>query len=121
MIDGLAAASIICALLVGAACLLQTWRDRPVGVGLLAGTGATELVLLAQVVGAVVEISRGQRADQPAVFVLYLIGSVAALPAGVWWSLGERTRWGSAVLSVACVAVAIIVVRLGQVWEGTGG
>ncbi|SNQ48784.1 conserved membrane hypothetical protein [Frankia canadensis] len=116
MIEGLAAASIACALVAGAACVVQALRDRAVGVGLLAAAGVAELVLLAQVVGAVAELAGGQRAEQPAVFVLYLIGSVVALPLGAWWSLGDRSRWGSGVLAVACFAVAIIVVRLGQVW-----
>ncbi|WP_225438546.1 hypothetical protein [Candidatus Frankia nodulisporulans] len=53
--------------------------------------------------------------------MLYLIGSVLVLPAGVWWTAGERTRWGSAVLGVAFLAAAMVVVRMGQVWENTGG
>lgn len=121
MIDGLAVAAIVCSLLLGLACALQSWRDRPAGAGLLAGVAAVELVLFAQVVAAVVLVTRGDRADQGANFVLYLIASVVALPAGVWWSLGDRSRWGAAVLGVACVAVAIIVVRLGQVWAVNGG
>ncbi|WP_055406809.1 hypothetical protein [Frankia sp. ACN1ag] len=121
MIDGLAAASIACALMAGVACLLQTWRDRAVGVGLLAAAGVVEAVLLAQVIAAIVVVARGSHADQPVNFVLYLIASVVALPVGVWWSLGDRSRWGSGVLGIACLAVAIIVVRLGQVWESTGG
>ncbi|KQC38875.1 hypothetical protein UK82_08420 [Frankia sp. ACN1ag] len=107
--------------MAGVACLLQTWRDRAVGVGLLAAAGVVEAVLLAQVIAAIVVVARGSHADQPVNFVLYLIASVVALPVGVWWSLGDRSRWGSGVLGIACLAVAIIVVRLGQVWESTGG
>ncbi|CAO5153353.1 Integral membrane protein [Frankia sp. AiPs1] len=121
MIAGLQAASIGATLAVALACLLQVVRDRPVGVGLLAGAGGCELVLLAQVVAAVVKLIGGEHADQPTVFVLYLIASAVVLPIGVWWTLGERSRWGSAVLGVAFLAAAMIVVRLGQVWEVSGG
>ncbi|MCK9878473.1 hypothetical protein MXD59_22355 [Frankia sp. Ag45/Mut15] len=121
MITGLEAAAISVTLVAALVCLVQTARDRAVGVGVLVASGGCELVLLAQAVAAVVKLIGGEQAGEPAVFVLYLIGSVLVLPAGVWWTAGERTRWGSAVLGVAFLAAAMVVVRMGQVWENTGG
>ncbi|MCM3882597.1 hypothetical protein [Frankia sp. R82] len=121
MITGLEVATITVTLIVAVACLVQVLRDRPVGVGLLVGAGGCELALVAQAVAAVVKLIGGEQAGEPAVFVLYLIASVVVLPIGVWWTLGERSRWGSAVLGVAFLAAAMVVVRLGQVWASAGG
>jgi hypothetical protein len=40
--------------------------------------------------------------------------------AGVLWSRTEPTRWAGTVLGVACLAVAVMVWRLDQLWAATG-
>lgn len=121
MVDGLAVVAVCSSLLAGLVCLFYLWRDRPVGVvGMVAAAGL-ELVLLAQAVVAVVLVVGGDRPDEAATFVLYLIGSLVAVPAGIWWARGEPSRWGSGVLTVACLALSVVVVRMQQVWEVTGG
>jgi hypothetical protein len=121
MVDGLAIGVSCCALLVGVVCLFYVWRDRPVSVGVTVGAGVLELVLLAQAVVAVVLIAYGERADDGVTFVLYLIGSLVAVPAGVWWARGEPSRWGAGVLAVVCLALPVMMVRMQQLWETTGG
>jgi hypothetical protein len=120
MVDGLAIGVSCCALLVGLVCLFYVWRDRPVGVGAAVAAGVVELVLLAQAVVAVVLIVGGERPDEGVSFVLYLIGSLVAVPAGVWWARGEPSRWGAGVLAVVFLALPVVVVRMQHLWEATG-
>lgn len=121
MVDGVAIVASCCALLVGLVCSFYVWRDRPVGVAVTVAAGILELVLLAQAVVAVVLIAGGERADEGVSFALYLIGSLVAVPAGVWWARGEPSRWGAGVLAVVCLVLPVMVVRMQQLWEATGG
>jgi hypothetical protein len=38
----------------------------------------------------------------------------------VVWALTERGRWGSAVLAVLGPTIAVMTVRLLQIWDGAG-
>ncbi len=53
--------------------------------------------------------------------VAYL-ASVVLLPVlGVLWARTEPTRWAGTVLAVAAAAVGVMLWRLLQLWEVTGG
>lgn len=49
-------------------------------------------------------------------FWVYLLSAILIPPAAVVWSLVERTRWSTVVLGVGCLAVAVMVYRMGQIW-----
>lgn len=51
-------------------------------------------------------------------FWMYLITAAIIPPAAIFWSLVERNRWSNAVLSVAAFAVAVMIVRMQQIWLG---
>lgn len=46
----------------------------------------------------------------------YLITALLILPAAGVWAFVDRTRWSSAVLLIGAVAVAVMVLRIGQIW-----
>jgi hypothetical protein len=69
------------------------------GVGLIVQGGRSG--------GAVVEI------------VGYLMATLVVLPIGAALAHGERTRYGSIVLAVAGVTLAVLSLRTGQVWSVT--
>ncbi|ONH27175.1 hypothetical protein [Pseudofrankia asymbiotica] len=117
MVRVIAVAVAVAALLLAAWVFLLAWRSRPIGRAVLAGAGVVEALILAQVIGAIALVARGERADEPLTFVLYLIASVVALPLGAWWAVGERSRSGTAVLGVAALVVAVMVQRLQQTWS----
>ena len=76
-----------------------------------------ELLLIVQVVISIVAPLVG---NQPSGSLLeywvYLI-SAALLPiAGGFWALIERSRWSTVVIGVVCLAVAIMVYRMTQIW-----
>ena len=101
--------------------LLSTVLRRRTGTAHLVAAGALEALLVVQGVVAVVGISGGHRPAELTTFAAYL-GSVVLLPvAGVLWARSEPTRWAGTVLAVAAFAVAVMLWRLLDLWEVTGG
>ena len=47
---------------------------------------------------------------------LYFAGSVLLPLLAGFWALVERDRWSTVVLGVACLAVAVMVVRMHIIW-----
>lgn len=64
-------------------------------------------------------VQGGRGGPAVAEIVGYLIASVLALPIGAALAHGERSRYGSVVLAVAGLTLAVLVLRTGQVWEAT--
>lgn len=83
---------------------------------LVGACAVVELALLVQAGIGITQAVRGDRDLDTVTFVGYLLGALLVLPAGVLWSLSERSRGATAVLVVAAVTVAFLVVRLGQVY-----
>lgn len=87
-------------------------------IGLLVLEGVALVVALVMVVGLVVE---GGRSTGAVVEIVgYLAAMLAVLPIGAALAHGERTRYGSVVLAVAGVTLAVLALRTGQVWTVTG-
>jgi hypothetical protein len=108
--------------LAGAAVLLALWSleaavrgVRPSGPQ-LGALAALEVALLVQAVVAAVAMLAGDHESSRGIVVGYLVASVLLLPAGVLWGIADRSRWGNGVLAIACLAVAVVVLRLMQVW-----
>jgi hypothetical protein len=80
-----------------------------------------EVVALLQAVIAVVllVVQGGRGGGAVAEIAGYLIAVVIALPVGAGLAYGERTRYGSIVLAIAGVTLAVLVLRTTQVWEAT--
>lgn len=116
----LATVIIVVALLAAAYALVTALRDRPMGAGHLVALGVLEALLVAQAVVGFVKLSGDGGPDSPATFVGYLLGALLIPAAGAGWGLLERTRWGPGVIVVAALAVAVMIVRLDQLWSGTG-
>ncbi len=50
-------------------------------------------------------------------FVSYLITIVVIPPAAVLWGIAEKSRWGTGVVVVAMLTVAVLCVRLLGIWK----
>jgi hypothetical protein len=94
--------------------LLKNRSDR----ALFWTISATEAVVLLQAVIGFVMMFTSDREIHRLTFGAYLIGLLLLLPIGTWWSLGDRSRGGTAVLLVAVVTLAAMVLRLSQIWAG---
>lgn len=107
-------------LYVGAAALvLAAWagiwalRDKAVVLKQLVAGGVVEVMMLAEIVIAIVD---GAGGEDRLVFWGYLITTLVVLPLAAAWALAERTKWSSVTLAVACVALAVMQVRVASLW-----
>jgi hypothetical protein len=114
--DGPAYATIIVSLLVAAWCFVAASRDSWIDWTHLAGLALAEAAVVGQVVVAVARMIGGERPEQLATFLGYVIAAVALLPAAVGLSFMERTRWGSIIAGAGVLVLAVLVLRLLQVW-----
>lgn len=122
VIGPLATAVIVAALVLAAGTALLAALNRSPGRVVLGVLAGMEILVLTQVVVAVVLLFVGERPESSVVeFVGYQLATLLVLPAGVVWSLGDRSRWGVGVLTVACLSVAVMTVRMNQLWAGWGG
>lgn len=120
MITGFSVAVALCSLAVAVWSFVLVARNRAPRNALLVGVATVEVLLIAQLVIAVVLMFVSGVPDEPATFLAYLIASVLALPVGTFWALAERSRSSTAVLGVVCLAVPVIVLRMGELWSPGG-
>ncbi|MFI5982872.1 hypothetical protein ACIBEA_18575 [Streptomyces sp. NPDC051555] len=121
MLDALTVAIGVAALALAAWCGFAAWRDQPTKDWHFAGMAVVTLLVLAQLVVGLVELGRGAEPHDGAVlFVAYLVGSFAAVPAAGFLSLTERSKWGSVTVAAGAVVLAVLEVRLYDIWGGTG-
>ncbi len=108
--------TIVAGLALAGCALLATARDRRMGIGLLAGLGVVEILLLVQVGIVVARLAAGGRPAGLATLIGYLIAMPLVPAAAALWGLLERSRWGPAVIAVAGLVAAVLMVRLHQIW-----
>lgn len=122
MIAALATAVIVIAVVLAGWTALLAVLNRRGGRGALGMLAGVEAVVLIQFVAAIVLLSTGERpAGNTVEFLGYHLAAVLVLPAGVIWSLADESRWSAGVLTVACLSVAVMTVRMNQLWSGAGG
>lgn len=117
MIEPLRIGIVVACLVLALATLWLVVRDRRPNDPLAAGLALVELALLVQLVAGVALLARSDGDVSGVTFVGYLVGVLLVLPAGLLWSLGEKSRSGTAVLLLALLVVAFLEVRLGQIWS----
>lgn len=94
---------------------LQAYLRRAASGSQLIAAIALEVALLAQSAIAWVRLSSASPLE-PVTFIAYSIGILAPLPLGIWVARLERTRWGSMALCFTAVVVAVMTLRLNQLW-----
>ena len=121
MVDWLAVVLIIAALILAVWCGITALRNKPTDDPHLYGIAAIEVLLLVQVAVVIVRLAQGDRPTEFATFLAYLILVPLVLPIGFLLSLIERTRWGSVILGIAALTLAVLVIRLQDLWGTVGG
>lgn len=84
------------------------------------GTAITvETALIIQLVWSIVLVSSGQSAVGDTLeYFGYIITALLVPPAAVVWAIFERTKWSTLVIGLSSLTVAIMVVRMWQIWSG---
>ena len=105
------------AVVAGLFCLIAGFAGRKPSDFTLGATALVELLLIVQVVIAIVApLAGNQPTGSLLEFWVYLVSAVLIPPAAVVWALVERNRWSTAILGVACLAIAVMLYRMGQIW-----
>ena len=105
------------ALAAGLFCLIAGLAGRVPNDYTLGATALVEVLVLAQVViGIVSPLAGNPPSGDLLEFWVYLGSAILIPPAAIVWSLVDRGRWSTAILGVACLAIAVMVYRMGQIW-----
>jgi hypothetical protein len=117
MISWYADIEIAVAVLAGLLCLVLGLVGRKPGDLTMGATVLVELFLVAQLVIAIVSPLVGNGPTGSLVeFYLYLIAALVIPLLAGFWALVERDRWSTVVLGIACLAIAVMVVRMNIIW-----
>ncbi|MDX3078051.1 hypothetical protein ACIP98_17130 [Streptomyces sp. NPDC088354] len=119
MLDVLTIVVSATALLLAAWCGFAAFRDQPTKDWHFIGMAVVAVLALAQLVIGVIKVSTGGKpVDGTTIFFAYLIGAACTVPAAAFMSLTERTRWGSAIVAAGGLILAVLEVRLYDIWGG---
>ncbi|MEV7890988.1 hypothetical protein ACWD3I_36025 [Streptomyces sp. NPDC002817] len=119
MLDALTLVTGVAALLLAAWCGWAAYRDEPTKDWHFIGMGVVSLLVLVQLVVGIVQLARGEKPEQgTTIFVAYLLGAFACVPAAGLMSLSERSKWGSVTAAAGAVVLAVLEVRLYDIWGG---
>jgi hypothetical protein len=111
-------AILIAACLIGALWTITLAAlNRRIGNRLLIELVVCELLVLVQLLVALVMVIRGDHPDSTVTFLSYAVGAIVILPVGVLWSVADKSRSSTLVITVACVAVAVMTARMLQMWS----
>ena len=121
MIQGLSIGILCAGLLLAAWLGIQAWRRRPTNDAQMIGAIVLETALLVQTVIAISRVARGEQLAEPVTFIAYSVGILLPLPLGFYLARIERTRWGSISLCFTAVVVAVMTLRLTQLWQAGRG
>lgn len=116
MIGALAYSLVAAGLLLGAWAGLQALRNRPTDDALMIAAIVVEVGLLVQT-GIGLGRLGGAQLTEPVTFVAYAVGVLLPVPLGFYLARIERTRWGSITLGFTAVVVAVMTLRLMQIWR----
>lgn len=94
--------------------IVHTIIDRAANLAVFAGLAIFELLLFAQLVVSIVLVP-GSGADGVLEFG-YIVTAIIIVAGAGFWAYAEMGRWGAGVLTIASLAVGVMVVRMHQIW-----
>lgn len=120
MISWLYTAQLFLATAVGLLALIMGLvKRKPSGITISA-LALVQIALVIQLIASIAIVISGQRAKLDTVeFFAYLIVALMIPIAAAFWALIERTRWSTVIMGVGALTVAVMLVRMNQIWTGT--
>ncbi|MCU1477928.1 MAG: hypothetical protein JWQ64_2621 [Subtercola sp.] len=105
------------AVLAGAFCLINGFTGRTPNDFTLGATALVEVLLIAQFIVALIAPAAGNPPlGDVLTFYVYMISALLLPAAAVFWALIDRSKWSTVVLGVACLAIAVMVFRMNEIW-----
>ena len=120
MNGALSAATIILSLVLAGWGAVATLRNRPPDLSHLTGLAVVEAAVIALAVATIVSVAGGAGPAEPGTFWGYLATILCLPPIAAVLARMEPTRWGSVIVTVICLVVPVLVIRLQQTWEVAG-
>lgn len=98
--------------------LLGLFGVKPIGY-LVIGLGTLEISLFIQLAVSIGITLAGQSAAVSTIeYFGYLLVALMIPIAGGFWALAERTRWSTVILGASSLTVAVMLIRMWQIWDG---
>lgn len=107
----------IAATVVAAYAGWHAYRRQPFSNPLFYVIGVLEMLLIAMLVGGSIALASTSRDVDGVLFVSYLVTIVVIPPAAVLWGIAEKSRWGTGVVVIAMLTVAVLTVRVLDIWK----
>ncbi|MCW2748528.1 MAG: hypothetical protein JWP10_1670 [Nocardioidaceae bacterium] len=119
MTEGIAWFVAALALAVALYAVVLAVRNKPVDNPLFWAVSVVEIVLVITLIGGCVALARTSRDVDGGLFASYLVTVVVIPPAAVLWGIAEKSRWGTGVVIVALLTVAVLMERTLQIWQAS--
>ncbi|MCA0215782.1 MAG: hypothetical protein LCH43_00335 [Actinobacteria bacterium] len=117
MIEWFTSVQLVVAVAAGLLAVVLGLAGRKPNDLVLASAALVELLLIAQIIVAIVAPAVGNAPTGSGLeFWVYLVSAALLPPLAVFWALVERNRWSTVIVGVACLAVAVMLYRMGQIW-----
>ena len=117
MIEWFTTVQLVVAVAAGLLAVVLGLAGRKPNDLVLACAALVELLLIAQIIVAIVAPAVGNAPTGSGLeFWVYLVSAALLPPLAVFWALVERNRWSTVIVGVACLAVAVMLYRMGQIW-----
>lgn len=91
--------------------------DKLINNWLLGLAALVEVGVLVQLVRGLVGIADLDTVERKATFTAYLVTLPFVLVITVWGAIKDKTRWAMASIAVGAFAVAVMTLRLQQIWD----
>ena len=100
-------------------CIFLGLINRPPSWWSVGAVALVEGFLLVQLAVTIALVASGNQAKGDTVeFFGYILTALIVPPAAVGWAIVDRSRWSTVVLGVSGLTVAIMLVRMWQIWSG---
>lgn len=112
--------TIVASLAMAAWALVHLVLNRPMSRALHSSQLVIAALFIVLAIGGIVQMIGSDQDFARAEFVGYLVLSPVIPIGSWWWTRGDRTRIGSAIIVVVGLVMPVLVARIQQVWSGGG-
>lgn len=117
MIGWLTTVQVAVAVIAGLLCVVLGLAGKKPNDLTMGAIALVEVLLVVQLVVAIASPAFGNTPTGDVLeFYVYLISAVLLPVGAAFWALVDRSRWATVILGVACLAIAVMVYRMHQIW-----